>query len=284
MPAQVLDGKELAKGVLAQAKNEIDNLLEQGFRPKLAVIQVGDDPASSLYVEKKKIACQALGIDFDFYPYDEKIAQKDLLNTIRELNDKFHTHGILVQLPLPGHLDREKTLNAISPLKDVDGFTSFNLGLLEHGKEGFVSCTALGILKLVESTGLKLEGSNACIVNHSVVVGRPLASLLLNRGATVTVCHEHTANLAAHTSMVDLIVTAVGKPGLIRAEMVRDGAVVIDAGISRREARVLGDIDFEAVSEKASFVTPVPGGVGPMTVACLMKNVARAAALQNTPV
>jgi methylenetetrahydrofolate dehydrogenase (NADP+)/methenyltetrahydrofolate cyclohydrolase len=281
MPAQLIDGKEMAKAILSKAKQDVDQLLERGARPSLAVIQLGEDPASNLYIEKKKIACQAIGIEFDYYLYGENSQQKDLLNVVNELNHKFNTHGILVQLPLPKQLDTEKVLNTISPIKDVDGFTAFNLGLLEHGKEGLVSCTAQAILKLIEGTGVKVEGTNACIVNHSVVVGRPLASLLLNRGATVTVCHKHTRDLAEHTKKADILVTAVGKPGLIRAGMVKPGAVVIDAGINRQSNRVLGDLDFEAVKEVASFITPVPGGVGPMTVACLMHNTVKAAVMQH---
>ena len=182
--------------------------------------------------------------------------------------------------PKPDGGDEEAILEEISPLKDVDGFTAFNLGLLALNQEGIVSCTALGILKLIESTGTKLEGKNACIVNHSVVVGRPLSQLLLNRNATVTVCHAATKDLASFTKNADLLITAVGKPGLIKAEMVKPGAIVIDAGISRQGEKTLGDVEFEAVKQVASFITPVPGGVGPMTVACLMQNTVTLAAMQ----
>ncbi len=282
MPAQLIDGKEMAKAILIQAKKDVGQMLERRARPTLSVIQVGSDPASDLYVEKKKLACQSLGIEFDFYLYDTNISQRDLLIVVKELNSKFHTHGILVQLPLPGSIDTEKVINTISPIKDVDGFTAFNLGLLEHGKEGFVSCTAQSILKLIESTGQPLEGANACIANHSILVGRPLASLLLNKGATVTICHKQTKDLAEHTRKADILVTAVGKPGLIKAEMVKPGAIVIDAGINRQSNKILGDVDFEAVKDVASFITPVPGGVGPMTVACLMHNTVKAALLQHS--
>ena len=282
MPAKEIDGKALADSILAETKKLAAGLKLRATNPSLAVILVGSSPASELYVEKKRQACGEAGIGFDLFRFKETVSEKEVLSLIAELNPKFGVHGILVQLPLPKSLNRNRVLNSVSPLKDVDGFTSFNIGLLSHGIEDIVSCTALGILKLIESTGSKIEGSNVCIVNHSIVVGRPLAQLMLNRNATVTICNQYTRNLAAFTSKADILVTAVGKAGLITADMVKAGAVVIDAGILRHRGKTFGDVDFEAVYQKASFITPVPGGVGPVTVACLLHNLVKLASLQRT--
>jgi len=281
MAAIIIDGDTIAAGILEETKKMVDGLKDKSVFPKLSVILVGENPASEIYIERKKLACETLGIEFELLRLRETITEKELAHTINELNFHFDTHGILVQLPLPRHIDRAKIIGGISPLKDVDGFTAFNLGLLCHGKEEIVSCTALAIVKLIESTGQEIAGKNACIVNHSIVVGRPLSQLLLNRNATVTICHAGTEGIDFFTRQADILVTAVGKPGLIKSDMVKAGAIVIDAGIARENGKTKGDVDFDAVKEIASYITPVPGGVGPMTVACLMQNLAKLAALQR---
>lgn len=281
MTAQIIDGDTIAAGILEETKKQVDALKGKSMFPKLSVILVGENPASELYVEKKKLAASALGIEFELLRFKESISERELIRAINELNFHFGTHGILVQLPLPKHIDKAKVIDAISPLKDVDGFTAFNLGLLCQGKEEIVSCTAQAILKLIESTGTVIQGKSVCIVNHSIVVGRPLAQLLLNRNATVTVCHAQTKDLCFFTKQADILVTAVGKPGLIKAGMVKQGAIVIDAGIAKENGKTKGDVDFNSVKEVASFITPVPGGVGPMTVACLLHNTALIASLQR---
>jgi methylenetetrahydrofolate dehydrogenase (NADP+)/methenyltetrahydrofolate cyclohydrolase len=281
LPAKAIDGKALSKQVLEKAQKLAGLLKQKRIIPNLSVILLGNDPASELYVEKKKQACESLGLNFHLYEKKINVSEKEILLLITQLNFQSHVHGILVQLPLPEGISQNKVLNAITPVKDVDGFTAFNTGLLAHSQEGMVSCTAKGIVKLVESTGVKIPGSNVCIINHSIVVGRPLAQLFLNRNATVTVCHAHTKDLASFTKAADILVTAVGKPGLVTAEMVKPGAVVIDAGIAKKGGATVGDVDFEAVKEVAGFITPVPGGVGPMTVACLIENLVTAAAMQS---
>lgn len=281
MEAKVIEGKILSGKILAEAKKGVAFLRQAKLVPKLAVILVGTHTASEVYVEKKKQACDAVGISFELFRLKETVPLEELTALINELNANNEVHAILVQLPLPENMDPHSIIDRVTPLKDVDGFTSFNLGLLEHGKEEIVSCTAHGVLKIIESSGKEIKGSNVCIVNHSIVVGRPLAQLLLNRDATVTLCHRFTKDLASFTREADILVTAVGKPGLILADMVKPGAVVVDAGISGTKGQIKGDVDFENVKKVASFITPVPGGVGPMTVACLVQNVVKLATLQK---
>ena len=275
----ILGSSKTAAKLFKETDGLLKTLRQKNIKPNLTVILVGKNSASELYIKKKKIACNELGIEFDLLRFNENISQTDLIRIIMELNNKVRIHAILVQLPLPKHIDIAKTLNTISPLKDVDGFTAFNLGLLNYGKEEIVSCTAQGIVRLLESTGVAIEGSNVCVINHGVIVGRPLIQLFLNRGATVTVCHAKTTGLAMHTKQADILVTAVGKPRLIDGSMVKPGAVVIDAGIARENGKTVGDVDFESVKNVASYITPVPGGIGPMTVACLTYNVAKLALL-----
>ncbi len=278
----ILTSKKTAANLFKETNSLLEGLRKKNVKAGLAVILVGNNPASELYVKKKKIACDELDITFELLRFDEKVSQEELLQTLSDLNNKETIHAVLVQLPLPKQLDTLKILNTVSPLKDVDGFTAFNLGLLNYGKEEIVSCTAQGIVKILESTGTVIEGSNACIINHSIVVGRPLAQLLLNRGATVTICHAKTTDLAMHTKQADILITAVGKPKLINGDMVKSGAVVIDAGITKENGKTVGDVDFESVKEVASYITPVPGGIGPMTIACLVYNVAKLASLHNS--
>jgi len=224
MPAQIIDGHSISSAVVEETKKELTKVQQLGIKPALAVVLVGKNPASELYVKKKKKLCEQLGIGFELHRCKESTKEEELKAVINELNFKHTVHGILVQLPLPKHLNRESILNSISPLKDVDGFTAVNLGMLLYGKEGFAACTAKGVINLIESTGKEIESSNVCIVNHSIVVGRPLAMMLLNRNATVAICHEFTRKLPEHTKKADILVTAVGKPGLIKAQMVKKGA------------------------------------------------------------
>ena len=274
MPAKLIDGKKLSEEILAKAKERAAKL---GKKPVLAVILVGEDPASQVYIEKKRQACEKAGVQSKLYSFCGTVEQQEVLEQIKKLNEDSSVSGILVQLPLPKNFDRNTVLEAVSPAKDVDGFTAENMGKLSLGKEEMVSCTASGILKLIESTGTDVKGKNCCIVNHSIVVGRPLAQLLLNRDATVSLCHKFTKNLEEFTKNADILITAAGVPNLIKGEMVKQGAVVIDAGITRSNGKIVGDLEFDSVKEKASAVTPVPGGVGPMTVACLIENTVKAA-------
>ncbi len=278
MPAKLIDGKGIAAKVLEAAKSRVSGL---SFKPVLAVVLVGEDPASKLYVQKKQDACENVGIESKLVSFPETISQQDLIAKIEALNSDESVNGILVQLPLPKGLDRNAVLETVSPSKDVDGFTAENLGLLALGVEEMVSCTPKGIIKLIESTGTDLKGKNCCIVNHSIVVGRPLAQLFLNRNATVSIIHQFTKDLSEFTKNADVVITAAGVSDLIKADMVKDGAIVIDAGIARKNGKLVGDVDFEAVKEVASFITPVPGGVGPMTVACLIDNTIVAAENQR---
>ncbi|MBN2067488.1 MAG: bifunctional 5,10-methylenetetrahydrofolate dehydrogenase/5,10-methenyltetrahydrofolate cyclohydrolase [Candidatus Diapherotrites archaeon] len=281
MPGKLIDGIEQASKITESVKNEVSLLQKQGIKPRLAVVLAGENAASKLYVEKKRQACEKAGVAFELVKFPETVKEEVVLEAIIKLNKDAQVNAILVQLPLPKGISQERVLNEVFPLKDVDGFTSANLGMLAYGNEQLVACTAKGIVKLIESTGTKIEGKNACIVNHSVVVGKPLSLMLLNRNATVTVCHEFTKDLAFQTRQADILVTAVGKPGLVKAGMVKKGAIVIDAGIAKKDGKTLGDADFEAVKKDASFITPVPGGVGPMTVACLLENTVLAAKLQR---
>jgi len=278
MPAEIISGTALADDILKEARQKISSL---GEKPSLAILMVGDDNASKMYAQMKQRVCAMAGINPQWWQFRENAREQEVIDKIQLLNADKGTNGILVQLPLPQSMDRNNILRSISPAKDVDGLTPLNLGLLALGVEGLVSCTPLGIIKLIESTGAKIEGKNCCIVNHSVLIGRPLSQLLLNRNATVAVCHKFTKNLSEFTQKADILITAAGVPGLITREMVKGGAIVIDAGIARKDGRVSGDVDFDGVKEVAGFITPVPGGVGPMTIACLILNTVKAAEIQR---
>ena len=285
--AQIIDGKAIAAQVRAEVKAEVEAWVQAGHRPPyLAVILVGDNPASASYVRGKTKAAAEVGIASDTLHFDTSISEAELLAEIARLNDDEGVDGILVQLPLPDHIDPSRVLNAIRPDKDVDGFHPINAGRLLLGEPGFVPATPAGILELLRRSGLETTGKHAVVVGRSNIVGRPLAALLLHRGidATVTVCHSRTRDLAALTRTADILVAAIGRPRYITADMVREGAVVIDVGINRvddpshpRGYRLVGDVDFEAVAEKAGWITPVPGGVGPMTIALLLRNTLYAA-------
>ena len=270
----ILDGKKLSQEIRADIKREIDSLREMGYRsPALAVILVGDDPASHVYVKNKRNACEKVGIKSLFYHLPKNITTEELLELIAELNSRQDIDGILVQLPLPTHIDQQEIIMTISPEKDVDGFHPENLGkLMAFLDDGFVPCTPLGIDILLRHYGVELKGKEVVIVGAGFIVGRPLSLLMLWRNATVSVCHIHTRDLREHTLKADVLISATGVPHLIKADMVKEGAVVVDVGISKVDGRIVGDVDFDKVKEKASAITPVPGGVGPMTVSALLMN------------
>lgn len=280
--AVIINGKELATKVRMGLKEEVDELKKQGIQPKLAVIMVGNDSASAVYVRNKSKACEEIGIAFEEFLLKEATTREELLNLIEELNNRKDIHGILLQSPIPKHLDIREAFNAISYKKDVDGFHPINVGKLAIGEDCFVSCTPAGVMKMLEENHIETQGKNAVVIGRSNIVGRPLAQLLINSNATVTVCHSKTQNIAEVAKRADILVAALGKPKFVTADMVKEGAVVIDVGINRNEeGKLVGDVDFENVEKKASYITPVPGGVGPMTIAMLMSNVCKAAKKEN---
>lgn len=267
---QLINGKEVAEHIKLQVKNEIKTL---DLKPALAVIVVGDNPASKVYVNNKKKACKAVGIESIEYTLPENTTEEELLNVIDYCNISRCIHGILVQLPLPKHINESKILERICPEKDVDGFTAINTGKLWQGKYDLAPCTAMGIIELLDYYGYDIAGQHCVVVGRSNIVGKPVAALLLKRNATVTICHSKTQNLSEITKQADILISAVGKPNFITWGMVKQGAIVIDVGINRDEnGKLCGDVDFEDVKDKVLAITPVPGGVGPMTVAMLMKN------------
>jgi len=276
---QLIDGKSVAKKVQATVTTEVAQLKqEMNIVPGLAVILVGDDPASHAYVKMKAKACENVGLYSITHNMPDTISQDEIIATIEMMNNNPRIDGILVQLPLPKHIDTDKILEVIDPKKDVDGFHAYNVGRLVTGLDSFVPCTPLGVMKLFEEYEIDLRGKDVCVVGASNIVGKPMASLLLNAEATVTVTHIHTKDLKAHTSKADIIVVGVGVPGLIKEDMVKDGAVVIDIGTNRIEdGSLVGDVDFQNVSPKCSYITPVPGGVGPMTIAMLLSNTLKSA-------
>ena len=277
MAAQLLDGRILSAQVEQSIKTRVEALAQKGCVPGLTVILVGDDPASQTYVSNKEKACARLGIRSRTLRMPKDISQETLENAILEANEDPAVHGILVQLPLPKHLDESWALALILPQKDVDGFHDVNMGRLARGEECVVACTPKGALYMLKSAGIPLEGKEAVVVGRSNIVGKPMALLLLQENATVTICHSRTRDLAAQTRRADILVAAIGKPRFITADMVKPGAVVVDVGINRVDGKLCGDVDFDAVSQVASFITPVPGGVGKMTIAMLMDNTVSAA-------
>lgn len=277
--AAIIDGKKIS----AQVKDECrDWVANEGLDVTLAVIQVGNDPASTVYVGNKKKACEYIGIQSLSYELPEETTEQELLSLVEELNRKKSVNGILVQLPLPSHIDEDKIIEAISPKKDVDGFHPQSVGALSIGQPGFVSCTPAGIIQLLKRSGVEIDGKECVIVGRSNIVGKPMAMLMLRENATVTICHSHTKNLAEVTKRADILIVAIGKPKFITADYVKEGAVVIDVGIHRPEGgKLCGDVDFNSVEPVASFITPVPGGVGPMTIAMLMNNCVEAKGIQE---
>lgn len=276
---QLIDGKSLASKVQSSVSAEVEQLKqEKNIVPGLAVILIGDDPASHSYVKMKAKACEKVGFYSITHHMPDTISQDEIIATIEMMNLNPRIDGILVQLPLPKHVDTDKILEVIDPKKDVDGFHAYNVGRLVTKLDSFVACTPLGVMKMFEEYDITLKGQDVCVVGASNIVGKPMAALLLNADATVTVTHIHTKDLKAHTSKADIIVVGVGVPGLIKEDMVKEGAIVIDIGINRLEdGSLTGDVDFKKVSPKCSYITPVPGGVGPMTIAMLLSNTVKAA-------
>ena len=288
MTAQIIDGKQVAADMRAELKDEVAKLKEQGIIPGLGVILVGEDPASKSYVTAKERTCEEIGIYSDDNRLPEETTQKDLLALVEKMNNDPKIHGILVQLPLPKHLNEAEVLLAIEPDKDVDGFHPMNVGKMMVGEKAFLPCTPHGVIQLLMRSGVTIEGANVVIVGRSNIVGKPLANMLIQKNktgnATVTVCHTRTKDLVHQTKQADIIVAAAGRPNTITADMVKEGVVVIDVGVNRvedatkkRGYRLVGDVDFEAVKEKASLITPVPGGVGPMTITMLLYNTVESA-------
>lgn len=279
---QLIDGKELSKKIREELKLESNKLREKGIIPKLAVILVGDDSASKVYVKNKNKACQEVGVEFEEILLDTTTTMEELLNIIDKLNERKDINGILLQSPIPKGLNIQEAFERIDYKKDVDGFNPINVGKLMIGQDCFISCTPYGIIKMLEAYNIQIEGKHAVIIGRSNIVGKPLSQCLLNKHATVTVCHSRTRNIAEITRTADILISAVGKINMVTENMVKDGAVVIDVGMNvNDEGKLVGDVDFEKVKEKASYITPVPGGVGPMTIAMLMNNVIKAAKLQN---
>jgi methylenetetrahydrofolate dehydrogenase (NADP+) / methenyltetrahydrofolate cyclohydrolase len=278
MAAQILDGKSLAASIRAELKREVAALVQRGVRPGLAVILAGDDPASKVYVRNKTHACEEVGVRSQQIDYPASVTQEELIARIRKLNADPAVHGILMQLPLPKRIDAGRVLEAIAPAKDVDGFHEANLGALMAGRPGVVPCTPLGCMRLIERAGVQVAGRHAVVLGRSNIVGKPVAQLLLQRDATVTTCHSKSGNLADFTRQADILIAAIGRAKLVTDAMVKPGACVVDVGINRLpDGKLAGDVDFEAVRPIAGWITPVPGGVGPMTIAMLLENCIRAA-------
>jgi methylenetetrahydrofolate dehydrogenase (NADP+)/methenyltetrahydrofolate cyclohydrolase len=282
MPAQLLDGKTGAKKVKMQVAAEVAAVKAKGITPGLAVIIAGNDPGSRVYVNNKEKDCLEVGIRSQEYTLPEDVTQTQLLDLINKLNSDADIDGILVQLPLPKHIDEKTVISSIDPSKDVDAFHPANVGHIMIGDFDFLPCTPAGIMELLDDAGIQVEGKGCVVIGRSNIVGKPMAMLLLHRSGTVTICHSRTKNLSKITKRADILVAAIGKPKFVTADMVKDGAVVIDVGMNRLpDGKLCGDVDFETVCEKASYITPVPGGVGPMTRATLLKNTMKAALLHN---
>lgn len=280
--AQIIDGKKISAQVKAEVAKEVEVLAGKGISVGLAVVIVGNDPASRVYVNNKKKACAVCGIQSYEYALPEDTTEQQLLELVDQLNRDPKVNGILVQLPVPPQIDDHRVIEAIAPEKDVDAFTEGNVGKIMIGEYSLLPCTPAGCLDLIDSTGVSIEGKNCVVIGRSNIVGKPMAMLLLHRNGTVTICHSRTRNLREICSQADILVAAVGKAGFVTADMVKEGAVVIDVGMNRNaEGKLCGDVDFAAVEQKAGYITPVPGGVGPMTIATLMRNTLTAAKQQN---
>ena len=276
--AVIIDGKELARKIRMGLKDEVEELKNNGVNPKLAVIMVGDDKASKVYVKNKSKACEEIGIDYEEFLMDANTSMEDLLTLIDELNNREDIHGILLQSPIPKNLDINLAFNRIDYRKDVDGFHPINVGKLTIGEDCFISCTPYGVVKMLEAYDIDATGKNVVIIGRSNIVGKPLIQCMLKKNGTVTVCHSKTQNIKEITKNADILIAALGKAKFVTEDMVKDGAVIIDVGINRNDdGKLVGDVDFENVEKKASYITPVPGGVGPMTIAMLMTNVVKAA-------
>jgi methylenetetrahydrofolate dehydrogenase (NADP+)/methenyltetrahydrofolate cyclohydrolase len=282
MTARILDGKSLAATTRAALKQKVDALVQRGVRPGLTVIIAGDDPASKVYVRNKTLAAREIGVRSELIELPASVTQAELMSRISKLNADPAVHGILVQLPLPKHIEAARVLESIAPAKDVDGFHESNLGALMAGRPGVVPCTPLGCMRLIELAGVPLAGANAVVLGRSNIVGKPVAQLLLQKDATVTICHSKSKDLAGICRAADILVAAVGRAKLVTGAMVKPGACVIDVGINRLpDGKLAGDVDFDSVSRVAGWITPVPGGVGPMTIAMLLENCLSAAAREK---
>ena len=278
----IIDGKKLAQKTRENLKIECEELKEKGINPKLAVIMVGDDEASKVYIRNKSKACKEVGVEYEEFLLKSDINQKELIDIINKLNKDKSINGILLQSPIPKHLDINEAFRTIDYNKDVDGFHPMNVGKLALGQDAFVSCTPFGVMRMFEEYNIDLCGKNVVILGRSNIVGKPLTQCCLNKNATITVCHSKTQNTKKLTKEADIVISAIGKPKFITEDMIKEGAIVIDVGINRDEnGKIVGDVDFENVKQKASYITPVPGGVGPMTVAMLINNVIKAAKNQN---
>ena len=277
---EILDGKELAQKIRSNLKIKVDELKLEGIHPKLAVIMVGEDPSSKIYVRNKSKACEEIGIEYEEFLLKDTIQMEELLKLIDTLNKRQDVHGILLQSPIPNNLDINLAFKRIVPEKDVDGFNPVNVGRLCLNQDGFVSCTPFGVMKLLEEYNIDVEGKNAVIIRRSNIVGKPMAQCLLNKNATITICHSKTKKLDKITKTADILISAVGKPKFVKKNMVKEGAVVIDVGTNRLEdGKLVGDVDFDEVAPITSYITKVPGGVGPMTIAMLMTNIVKAAGM-----
>lgn len=280
--AKLISGKEVSSKVKAEVREETAEFVKKGIKPGLAVVIVGNDPASRVYVNSKKKACEEVGFSSFEYALSEETTQEELLELVSKLNNDDSVDGILCQLPLPEQIDENAVINAIKPDKDVDAFHPFNVGKIMIGDFAFLPCTPAGVMELIDSTGVDISGKSCVVIGRSNIVGKPMSMLLLHRNGTVTICHSKTKNLAEICRNADILVAAVGKANFVTADMVKDGAIVIDVGMNRLEnGKLCGDVDFENVEKKAGYITPVPGGVGPMTIAMLMKNTLTAAKMHN---
>lgn len=279
----IIDGKAVSKAVRERVAKKTEELKAKGVTPGLAVIIVGEDPASQVYVRNKEKACEEVGFYSEKFALPENTTQQELNSLVMELNERKDINGILCQLPLPSHLDDKQVINLINPIKDVDAFHPVNVGAIMIGDYNFLPCTPAGVMELIHSTGVDVTGKKAVVIGRSNIVGKPMAMLLLHENATVEITHSKTQNLAEITSGADILVAAIGKAKFVGADMVKDGAVVIDVGMNRDEnGKLCGDVDFDAVKDKCSYITPVPGGVGPMTISMLMQNTLTAAKIQNS--
>ena len=277
---EILDGKELAQKIRSNLKIKVDELKLEGIHPKLAVIMIGEDPSSKIYVRNKSKACEEIGIEYEEFLLKDTIQMEELLKLIDTLNKRQDVHGILLQSPIPNNLDINLAFKRIVPEKDVDGFNPVNVGRLCLNQDGFVSCTPFGVMKLLEEYNIDVEGKNAVIFGRSNIVGKPMAQCLLNKNATITICHSKTKELDKITKTADILISAVGRPKFVKKNMVKEGAVVIDVGTNRLEdGKLVGDVDFDEVAPITSYITKVPGGVGPMTIAMLMTNIVKAAGM-----
>lgn len=275
--AIIMNGKELSKKIRTDLKREVDDLKNKNIFPKLAVIMVGNDNSSKIYVKNKSLACKEVGIEYEEFLLDETTSQEKLIDLIEQLNNREDVQGILLQSPVPKHLDIEMAFRTISPKKDVDGFNPINVGLLQIGDDCFCPCTPFGVIRMLKEYNIEISGKNAVVVGRSNIVGKPMANMLLNENATITVCHSKTKNLEDITKEADILISAIGKPKFIKDYMVKKNAVIVDVGMNRDDkGNLCGDVDFDSIVNKASYITPVPGGVGPMTITMLMNNVVKA--------